>query len=324
MFCKQTNPKRYHSVIWLALILLLALPLSSCIAPEDPLILEAPNGTVPAEEGELLAEQDPQISIAEVEITRTEDQPGVGAEAAATAEMPSEQMLARATFLLGLAVESPDGEQVGYIDDFIIGVESGQVAYVVLDRSELLGLIGDRRPVPSALLEWGPELQPVLTIGQEMLDLAPQLNDDWPAGDEGWNVEVIEFWRQHGLLPEVGQEEILARVRDLIGIHAGGLGEDLGVVEDFLIDLQAGASAYVAIFSSSGFYDPDRVLILPVAVTELAVEMADGGPAYALAMLAVDSQTLEAAPSVDRSVFLTIDLVGPQIAQELAAYWEEE
>lgn len=313
----------------LLLLLLLLLPLSACFAPDGPFILEtrdeANTANAGSVEGEALAAGDAQIEVTEVEMARVEEAGGnVGEDEVAVEDVALEETLARATFLLGIGVEDTNGEELGVVDDFIVDIETGQIIYVILDRSKLLGLVGDHRPLPLATLEWNPALKLMFSAPPELLSSVPTVGDDWPVTiEQGWDAGIFDFWQAEGELIERKAETVPARLSDLIGMHAGGLGENLAIVEDFLIDLDEGRSKYVALFDYDGFYDQNLVLILPLSTAELDVEVVDEQSSYGIALLAVDAQTLAEAPTLDRSLFLTIDLVGVDFAEELRAYWEE-
>jgi hypothetical protein len=107
-------------------------------------------------------------------------------------------------------------------------------------------------------------------------------------------------------------------------MHAGGLGDDLGTVEDFLLALDQQRAAYIAIFTTEGFWDPDLVLIVPFAASDLTIEAVDSGPVYALSLLEVDEALLEAAPAIERSLFQTVTFIDTALAEELKRFWQEQ
>lgn len=325
MLQKHTGPASpLRSIAWLLVPILLLL-LSACATFEGPFILETEEDPIAIDDDEALGAQDEVIEITEVEAAGAEEEGAdVDENEVAAEEVALEQTLARATFLLDLMVTDPTGEKVGEIEDFIIDTESGQILYAILERGELLELDEDQRPVPLAALEWNADLHMTLTVASEMLDLVPAVDEEWPGVVEaGWDAEVTDFWRaqEPELVPTSLRAAVPARLRALIGLHAGGLGPELAVVEDFLVDLSQGESAYVVLYAPDGFYEPEHVLILPVSVANLEVEVVDD--VFAVTLLAVDESLLAAAPSMNRNLFLTIDLLDATFTEELDAYWRE-
>lgn len=318
----STRTKKVVRFLPLAVCLFAVLALVACIAPEGPFLLDVRDDALQGEE--LIAEEGDAIEVSEVESVRVEGSAAEVTEGEVAAEdLALDQVLVRASYLLGLAVVDSLGDKVGEIEDLVVDIQSGQILYVLLDRSELLGLMDDVRPLPLSTLDWTPDLQMRLNIPTDRLDLIPQVDDEWPdAFEDGWDSAVSNFWHENDIQVNSEGEAIPARIRSLIGIHAGGLGEDLAIAEDFLIDISRERSEYVALFSANGFYDPNLVLIVPVSVTELEIEVVDSGPAYGLALLAVDSETLEAAPTMARDLFLSVDLVSSEFADELNTFWE--
>jgi hypothetical protein len=207
----------------------------------------------------------------------------------------------------------------------VTDIQSGQVLYVIFDRDRFLGLTDDDRPIPLAALRWNPDFEMVLALDEETIESIPQIDDEWPAGmDVAWDDGIADFWLEHDLLPATDPEAVPARIGDLMGIHAGGLGDELGTVEDFLLDLAQERVAYVGVFMTDGFYDPNLVLLVPFAVTDLEVEVVDGAPLYALTLLGVDEEVLGAAPAIERSIFLTVDFLDQAFTEALNAYWREQ
>jgi sporulation protein YlmC with PRC-barrel domain len=86
--------------------------------------------------------------------------------------------------LTGTDVRNAQGENLGDIKDLMIDVESGRVAYAVLDFGGFLG-IGDKYfavPLEAFRVDTGDE-ELVLDVSKEHLDNAPGFDkNDWPSG----------------------------------------------------------------------------------------------------------------------------------------------
>ena len=87
--------------------------------------------------------------------------------------------LVRATTLLGLNVRNPQREDLGAIEDLIIDVLEGHIAYVILGTGGLLGIGKELRSVPWTAMTVEPiERVVVLRIEKEKLRNAPPLRED--------------------------------------------------------------------------------------------------------------------------------------------------
>jgi len=86
--------------------------------------------------------------------------------------------LARATTLLGLNVRSPEREELGKVEDLVIDLREGYIAYVILGRGGLLGVGKTLHAVPWTAMRIEPiERVAVLYIEKEKLDNAPPFEE---------------------------------------------------------------------------------------------------------------------------------------------------
>lgn len=106
-----------------------------------------------------------------------------------------------ATTLIGDDVRNLEGENLGEIEDIMIDVEAGRIAYAVLSFGGFLG-IGDKLfAVPwSAMTLDIDEKAFILDIDKEMLEDAPGFDkDDWPetiSEDDTWLLTVYEYYER--------------------------------------------------------------------------------------------------------------------------------
>lgn len=314
--------------------LLLSLSLTACIGPDNPLILnvETPSATDTVAdtgaEAEAAAEGTLPLSdveVAAVEVNEVVPEDASAANAVLAEEVNLAQTLIQATFLLNREVTNLAGEEIGEVEDLIVDTESGQLLYVILDRDNFLGIGSDDLALPPTALAWTTDLELVINVDDALLDTLPSVADRWPAAfNEGWDAEIADFWRTAMQLPARDAAVTPVRLEVLVGIHAGGLGTDLGLVTDFLVHWGEERVAYLAINSNPGFYTPDRVLLVPFTASELEIQSVDSGAAYAITLLAVDEAVLDNAPFMDRGLFLTVDLIDQTFAEALDAYWRQQ
>jgi sporulation protein YlmC with PRC-barrel domain len=110
-------------------------------------------------------------------------------------------MTLSASTLIGDDVRNPAGEDLGKIEEIMLDVDSGQVAYAVLSFGGFLG-IGDKLfAVPWGAMSLDTEEEVfVLDVNQEMLEDAPGFDEDnWPetsTEDDTWIVTVYEYYNQ--------------------------------------------------------------------------------------------------------------------------------
>jgi sporulation protein YlmC with PRC-barrel domain len=140
--------------------------------------------------------------------TSSDTLPGAAAGAAAetrivgsgkrSATGPGPEIMAAAT-LEGNDVLNLAGEKLGTLQDIMIDVPSGRVAYAVLARGGVLG-IGDKLfAVPWGALTLDTDRKCfLLDIDVERLRNAAGFNkDNWPAmADPAWAAGIYEYYRQ--------------------------------------------------------------------------------------------------------------------------------
>lgn len=102
-----------------------------------------------------------------------------------------------ATTLIGDGVVNPQGEDLGKVEEIMLDIRSGRVAYVVLSFGGFLGL-GDKLfaiPWDALSLDLNRHVF-VLNVDKETLQKAPGFDkDNWPqTGDTGWLTSIYEYY----------------------------------------------------------------------------------------------------------------------------------
>jgi sporulation protein YlmC with PRC-barrel domain len=106
-----------------------------------------------------------------------------------------------ASTLIGDDVRNLQGEDLGQIEEIMIDVNSGRIAYAVLSFGGFLG-IGDKLfAVPWGAMSLDTENEAfILDINKERLENAPGFDkDDWPETvyeDDTWLVAVYEYYQR--------------------------------------------------------------------------------------------------------------------------------
>ena len=106
-----------------------------------------------------------------------------------------------ASTLTGDKIRNPGGEKLGHLEEIVIDLEGGRVAYAVLASGGFLGL-GDRYfAIPWDLIEVDTvNHEVVVDLDKEDLENAPGFDrDSWPqTHDRAWMVDV---YRHYGRKP---------------------------------------------------------------------------------------------------------------------------
>lgn len=102
-----------------------------------------------------------------------------------------------ATTMIGDDVRSPSGEDLGKIEEIMIDVNSGSVAYAVLSFGGFLGMGDKLFALPWETLR--PDLEKecfILNVDRDALEGAPGFDkDDWPEfADPTWAARVYSHY----------------------------------------------------------------------------------------------------------------------------------
>lgn len=117
-------------------------------------------------------------------------QPGAGASAAGTVRLSD---------VTDINVTNADGEDLGDIEDVILSLDNGEVAYVVLAVGGILDLGEDLVPVPCDRITWqwddsADQPTAVLDVDKAIFEEAPILDDFPTSYESGWDAEWEAFW----------------------------------------------------------------------------------------------------------------------------------
>lgn len=111
--------------------------------------------------------------------------------------MPDYRRTMSASTLIGDRVFNLENEELGEVEEIMLDVESGRIAYVVISHGGLLGLGDKLFAVPWQALSLSEEERAFyLDVDKEMLKTAPGFDkDDWPEhAMHDWLVGVYEFY----------------------------------------------------------------------------------------------------------------------------------
>ncbi len=106
-------------------------------------------------------------------------------------------MFLSAGTMTGDAIVNADGEDLGTLEEIMIDVDSGEVAYAVLSYGGLMGMGNRLFAIPWEMLEIRPEEKRFqLDVPEDRLREAPGFDkNDWPqTSDDVWAESIDQFW----------------------------------------------------------------------------------------------------------------------------------
>lgn len=173
----------------------------------------------------------------------------------------------RATELIGTAVKSAQGENVGSIEDLIVDPVSQRVQYAVLSFGGFLG-IGDKLfafPVNS-FAAGNKENELVLNVEKEKLKDSPGFDrNNWPdLNDNRYRGDVDRYHKAESADRGAFKPQ-LARATELIGrVVKDGSGNAAGTIEDLVVNIGKGQVRYVVLELDKAWGREGRMVALPV------------------------------------------------------------
>lgn len=213
-------------------------------------------------------------------------------------------------------VSSEDtAEEIGQVDSLLVDSMSGQIVYAIASVGSVLDLENDLVAIPWSQLQVNQDLNAaaetdevteltsdeIVYLGSvDSLRNSPSFaEEDLGEGmlAEELDTELSSFWSNEvASLPQTGADASLMRLDQVDDIQlVDASGEDIGDVEDMILDPEAGNITYV-VWASGGFLDIGEDLVL-VPFEKLSWEMeADGEVSHFI--LNADQETLQGAPHI--------------------------
>jgi len=179
-----------------------------------------------------------------------------------------EPALMNVSDLIGAEVDSRTGQDVGKVHELVVDPRRNGIAYAVIEYGGYLNMEGDYYAIPWNAFEIHEAPVPadsklVLDVDRSRLERAQRYDDDWPyTADPRWIEAVHTTWYGIG---ETEQPDWRQEMEDLGGMvdradmegrRLSKLAEadvtctrmdDLGEVENLLVDINRGHLAYVVV-----------------------------------------------------------------------------
>jgi sporulation protein YlmC with PRC-barrel domain len=205
--------------------------------------------------------------------------------------------MVRATTLEGLTVKNQQGETLGEIENVVIDMQDGRIAYVVLDFGGWFDVGGKHVAAPwNALSLQHGTRDAVLKVDRDKLRQAPSFERTYGPDvvERAWLVDMYKFYNvpPYSSLQVVTAEKInIARVDTILGMDVEDpQGNNLGEIEDLVFDLQDGRIAYAVLAYGGWLGLGENMAAVPWQALKLDTAERDF-------TLNVDKEKLRAAPS---------------------------
>ncbi len=176
-------------------------------------------------------------------------------------------MLRSLNKILGSTIVATDGE-IGSVHNFLFEDLSWRIAYLVAET----GVWFSRHKVllsPMALgqPDWTRKILPVL-LTKEQVKSSPDIDTDQPVSrQQEMALEQYYGWPSYWEIPTEPRESLmtgdphLRSCLELAGYHVTASGEELGEVEDFIVDDRTWTIRYLV--SRAGAESGGHILLLP-------------------------------------------------------------
>jgi sporulation protein YlmC with PRC-barrel domain len=260
----------------------------------------------------------------------------------------------RVSVLLDLTVQDQAGESLGDVDDLVLNLRTMCLDYLILSPDAALALENDLVAVPwQAVAVRGDATEDldnqalVLSIDSEALQNAPGFAAEGEPDltEETWDLDLRDFWTENltgtgemtgttgmfcgsgqegqgdtGSTDAQGQTNGLNRAvmaQQILGVDIQDAeGQNLGEVEDVIVDVQSGAIRYFVV-AAGGFLGIGEKMI-PVPLNAFTYANAED----AFLTLNVDAEVLTNAPTFDADGLP--DARTPGWDADIMNYWDQQ
>jgi sporulation protein YlmC with PRC-barrel domain len=213
------------------------------------------------------------------------------------------QVAYKSNDLIGVDVYNAQGEKLGTLESLIVEVHSGKIRYGVVGAGGFLG-IGEKFftvPWQSLQVQYDASLQKNQigwNVDKARLEQAPHFErGNWPNFDDATMASNIDtFYGVQQRRPATLSPA--RRIQDFVSITVRNQqGDDLGKVEEVVVNPQAGTVQYAAL-SFGGFLGfGEKLFAVPWAQLQLHEDQKSHN---FVAEVNVQKQSLEKAPSFDK------------------------
>lgn len=201
-----------------------------------------------------------------------------------------QQNLQRLSQIIGTNVQTQDGKNCGKIQNVALDLQNGRTVYCIINAKDAAsGLDKNLIPVPFKALKFSDQQQSKLNVDLQRLKEAPEFEaSGWNTiGNPEWGEKVHTHYRvrmdaSNDQNSDRQQPLALVKATEVMDLNVGTpKREDIGQIEDFLIDTDRGRIAlavmkiekgraaqsdrlYAVPWQSVDFNKSDRIIVLKV------------------------------------------------------------
>jgi len=208
----------------------------------------------------------------------------------------------RANKLIGKEVRGSDNQKFGKIENFVIDLETGRVLYAIVGSGGVLGAGEKKYAVPPGAFTETQGNNVHVNFDKAKFNGAPEftkdIDKDTELGKAAFVSKVYEFfgqpawWQRSGPASE-GEFHNVHKASDMIGMKIqNASNQDIGKVDNVIIDLPAGRVVYVILSPDRSFNLGNNLYALPPnaltlssdrknLVSDLSQEKLSGAPHFA-------------------------------------------
>lgn len=163
-------------------------------------------------------------------------------------------------------ITTPKGMEIGEVQDFVLDLEAGRIAYTARVFNQIGGLDNRVFVLPWSMVKVNLETNTfTLSEDKAVLETAPSFSlDTWlTLSASQWADTVTAYWqeklgRNSAAVPAPGR--VLSKASELVGVTIKDpAGEDVGTIEELLLDPETGSIAY-AVLSSKDIANSNRTV----------------------------------------------------------------
>jgi len=196
----------------------------------------------------------------------------------------------RTSDIIGLAVKNKNHEDVGKIDDLVIDMKTGEVRYIALSYGGLAGIGSKLFAVPwqSMTFMYGEPNKAnsrhfMFDVTKEQLENAPGFDSShWPnVGDTKWSSSIDKHYkieRKTTVANDINANNVNNNQRQAVAYETvfraskikgmdvrNDANEDLGSIDELVIDVTKGHVKYMALSYGSWFTGGNKLFAVPLA-----------------------------------------------------------
>jgi len=228
----------------------------------------------------------------------------------------------RANKLIGKHVTGSDNQKLGKIDNLVLDLQSGHVLYAVVDT----GLTGKSFAVPPELFTDVQGDTVRANLDKAKLESSPQFTKDVDKPEQLGQASFISqvyqhfgqnaWWQGPSAPANTGTFNNVHKAKELIGMNVKNVNnEDVGEVNNTMIDLPAGRVTYVIL-------QPDRNLKLGNNLYALPPDAFAMGADHKTLGADLTKEKLAGAPHFSKDNWATLS--DPQWASQVYQYYGKQ